>query len=180
MLKADDLPKDAKYYLPNSGWISPHRNSEVVSGWGVDEGREYLAATGRVDGWVVYYDRGTRTVIAPENMYNNVVLFRTSAGAQLLLTKYGNCVKSDSKYTLIETDLKIGDLTNACILREMQSSGENRVNLIVEFSYRNFTHAVAGWGWEDEVELEYVASVARTLLAKLEAAPLSDQVTFEP
>ena len=42
-LQRDDLPKDGKYYLPNSTWTSPHLNSEVVSGWGVEEGKDYLA-----------------------------------------------------------------------------------------------------------------------------------------
>jgi len=180
LLKAEDLPKDAYYYLPNSEWISPHRNSEVVGGWGVDEGRAYLAATGRIDGWWVSYERGTRTVIAPEEVYDNPVLFRTTAGAKLVLTQYSTCSDPDTKYIPVQTDLKIGDMTNVCMYREMQSSGENRVDLLIEFSYRNVYHTVSGWGWEDEVQLDYVAAVARTLLAKLEVMPLSDSVTFEP
>jgi hypothetical protein len=184
LLKAEDLPEDAYYYLPNSDWISPHRNSEVVGGWGVDEGCAYLAATGRVDGWWVYYERGTRTVIAPEQIGDNPVLFRTSEGAKLLIAQFGTCVNPDLdpgfNFIPIQTDLKIGDLSNICIDRQMQSSGENRVNLIIEFSYRNVAHAVTGWGWEDEVQLDYLAAVARTFLAKLEDMPLSDSVTFEP
>lgn len=180
MLKANDLPKEAKYYLPNSSWISPHRNSEIVSGWGVDKGREYLEKTGRVDGWVVTYKRGSNTVIAPEEIYDNPVLFRTAEGARLLLTKYSNCVNSESGYTPLKTDLIIGDMTNVCVWHKMQSSGENRVEILVEFSYRNVAHTVGGWGWEKEVEVDYIANVARILLAKLEAAPLSENVTFEP
>ncbi|MHA1280775.1 MAG: hypothetical protein ACTSQ8_26810 [Candidatus Helarchaeota archaeon] len=41
MLTKEDLPPEAKYYLPNSGWISPHHNSEIISGWGVEEGAKY-------------------------------------------------------------------------------------------------------------------------------------------
>ena len=180
LLKAEDLPKDAHYYLPHSSWISPHRNYEVVGGWGVDEGREYLAATGRIDGWWVYYQRGTRTVIAPEQIYDNPVLFKTTAGAQLLLTQYSNCVDPDEDFVPVQTELKIGDMTNVCMIREMQSSGEYKIDLLIEFSYRNVTHTVAGWGWEKEVELDYLADIARTLLTKLETMLLSDNVTFEP
>jgi hypothetical protein len=184
LLSAEELPKDAFYYLPNSGWISPHRNYEVISGWGVDEGRAYMAATGRVDGWWVYYKRGTNAVIAPEEIGDNPVLFRTIEGAQLLISKYGGCVNpelyKDLNFIPVQTDLKIGDSTNICINREMQSSGENRVTILVEFTYRNVTHKISGWGWEDEVQLDYLANIARTLLAKLEAMPLSDSVTFEP
>lgn len=180
LLQRLDLPADAKYYLPNSSWMSPHRNSEVVSGHGVDEGREYLAATGRVDGWVVYYNRGTRTVIAPEEIFDNVVLFSTAKGAQLLMTKYSNCSEVGTEYTKVDTDLKIGDMTNVCFRREMQSSGEYKVWYLLEFSYRNYSHTVGGYGFEKEVKIEYIAEIARTLLAKLEAAPLSEKVTFEP
>lgn len=181
LLERDDLPEDARYFLPNAGWISPHRNSEVVSGWGVDEGRDYLAKTGRVDGWVVSYKRGTITVIAPEEIYNNIVMYRSIEGAQLIMTEYSQCRGSrDSDYTLLETDLQIGDMTNVCTDKEMQSTGDNRVWIRIEFSYRNYWNAIVGWGWEKEVQLEYVAEVARTLLEKLEAAPLSDEVTFTP
>ena len=180
LLKAEDLPEDAYYYLPNSEWISPHRNYEVISGWGVDEGRAYLAATGRVDGWWVYYERGTNTVIAPEEIYDNPVLFRSTEGAQLLITQYGTCVDPDKKYKPVQTDLIVGDMANMCMSREMQSSGEYKIRLIIEFSYRNVAHQLAGLGWEKEVKLDYLADVARTLLAKLEAMPLSESVTFEP
>jgi hypothetical protein len=180
LLKVEDLPKEAKYYLPNYTWISPHRNSEIVSGWGVDEGREYLAATGRIDGWWVTYKRGTRTVIAPEEIWDNVILYRSIAGAQLVIQEYSNCTDRDLGYTMIETDLKIGDLSEICFKKKMQSNGEYRVWYLIEFSYRNILHNIEGWGWQNEVRLEYLAEIAHTLLAKLEAAPLSDQVTFEP
>ena len=182
LLERSDLPEEARYYLPNAGWISPHRNSEVVSGWGVDEGREYLEKTGRIDGWWVWYKRGTITVIAPEEIYDNIVIYQSIEGAQLVMTDYSNCQGrlADSDWTILETDLQIGDMTIVCTDKEMQSTGDNRVWIRIEFTYRNFYHAVVGWGWEKEVQLEYVANVARILLAKLEAAPLSDKVTFSP
>jgi hypothetical protein len=180
LLQREDLPKDAKYYLPGSDWISPHRNSEVVSGWGIDKGREYLEKTGRVDGWWVYYDRGTKTVIAPEEVYDNAILFRTAEGARRLISEYGNCSDPESGFTKLDTDLKIGDMTAVCMKREMQSSGDNRAWYLIEFSYRNFGHTVMGWGWENEVRPEYLQAIAQTLLAKLEAAPLSNEVTFSP
>ena len=180
LLKAEDLREDAHYYLPGSDWISPHRNYEVVQGKSAEESRAYLDATGRVDGWWVYYYLGTKTVVAPEVIIDNPVLFRTAAGAHLLLTQYSNCTSGEREYVPVQTDLQIGDLTNVCILREMQSSGEYKVMLVIEFSYRNVTHSVAGYGLEKEVKLEYITNVARSLLTKLEIIPLSESVTFEP
>jgi hypothetical protein len=180
LLDLKDLPPEAKYYLPNSEWISPHRNSEIISGWGVEEGRTYLERTGRIDGWWVIYKRGTLTVTAPEEIYDNVVLYHTIEGAELIISEFSNCVDRDSGYVLVESDVQIGDFTNVCTYKEMQSSGEYRIWYRIEFTYRNYYHAVAGWGWESEVKAEFVEKIARTLLAKLEAAPLSDKVTFTP
>lgn len=180
LLKKEDLPEDANYYLPNSSWISPHRNSEVVGGWGVEEGRLYLEATGRVDGWWASYLRGSSTVIAPEEIYDNVVMYRTSEGAKLTINEHSTCDDPDTEYLELERDLVIGDITRVCMYREMQSSGENREWYRIEFVYRNYFHGIVAWGWEKDIRPEYVEEVARTLLAKLEAAPLSDSVTFVP
>ncbi len=87
---------------------------------------------------------------------------------------------SKSDFRLVESDLLIGDATNVCSFREMQSSGEARVWYRIEFSYRNVYHAVNGWGWEKDVRPEFVENVARTLAARLEKLPLSDKVTFSP
>jgi hypothetical protein len=179
LLKTTDLPVNAKYYLPGSEWISPHRNSEILSGMGVDLGREYLNETGRVDGWWVNYGRGMRTVLAPEEIFNNVILFQTAQGAQILLDKYSNCTDAE-KFTKIEENLLIGDKTNVCLRRVRQPNGENRINLLVEFTYLNVAHTVGGWGWEKEVELAYIVEIAEKLLKDLQQLELADKVTFKP
>jgi hypothetical protein len=48
LMTTSDLPTEARYYLPDYSWISPHRNSEVVSGWGVNEAGNILSAP---DAW---------------------------------------------------------------------------------------------------------------------------------
>lgn len=47
ILQKDDLPD--KYILPQ-GWSSPHLNSEILSARGVEDGKAYLEATGRIGG----------------------------------------------------------------------------------------------------------------------------------
>lgn len=180
LIDKDDLPSDARYYLPASNWISPHRNSEIVTSWGAEKGKEYLSKTGRIDGWWAAYKRGSSTVIAPEEIYDNAVLYETSKGARLTIEEYSNCLDPETGYTEIETDIVIGDTTIACINREMQSNGKNRVWLRVEFVYRNVFHGIIGWGWESEVSLDYVMGVASAALSKLESQPLSDEVTYQP
>ena len=98
----------------------------------------------------------------------------------MVLEEFSGCKDTESGYSPIEVDFTLGDGTRACFDREMQSNGKYRVWYRLEFVYRNVYHAVVGWGWEDEVTIQYVKSVADTLLAKLERQPLSDEVTFAP
>lgn len=180
LLKKDLLPKDGRYYLPASNWTSPHRNSEVVSGWGVEEGRVYLAETGRVDGWWVIYLRGTIKFLGPEEVYDNVVLYKDERGAALVMTKYSTCLNEENGYTHLESEFVVGDMTNVCRWQEMQPGGVNRVSYRIEFSHRNVYHALQAYGWEYEIDPSFLENVAISLLEQLEQAPLSNGVTFSP
>lgn len=184
LLVAEDLPAEGKYYLPGSSWISPHRNSEVRSGWGIEKGQEYLDATGRVDGWVVNFKNGTDRVDMPDQVHDTVVLYKTAEGTRLTLEQYSYCTDPErgvkEGYQAYKRSTQIGDASQWCIKTEAQTSGEDKVWLRVEFIYRNVYHAVRAYGRENEVTPEFVESVAAALINKLKAAPLSDAVTFSP
>jgi len=180
LLTKELLPKEGKYYLPASDWISPLRNYEIVSGWGVEEGREYLAKTGRVDGWEVFYLRGSSAYLGPEEIADNVVLYKTAEGALLVMTEYSTCINEENDYVLQQIDFRIGDTTNACIRHEMQPSGVNRVWYRLELSYRNMYHGLTLWGWDYEIDPELAKAIAADLVAQLENADLSAEVTFSP
>lgn len=170
LLEKEDLPQDAKYYLPGSSWKSPHRNSEIISGWGREEGQKYLEETGRIDGWVVYYARGTSTVRAPEQIYHNIIQYETVHGAQIAMEMESPNV--DVVYQIVDDDYELGDKTMISKFREMQPSGEYRIIYSVETAYRNYQSRVSGWGWEKEFDLEYVIQIAEIALNKLKEAPL--------
>jgi len=59
-------------------------------------------------------------------------------------------------------------------------SGEARLWYHIEFIFRNVYHGVTAWAWEKDIQAEFVENVARTLVARLEKLPLSDEVTFSP
>jgi hypothetical protein len=181
LLKAEDLPGDLGYHLPNEAWMGHHPNSEILSNWGAREGRQYLEATGRVDGWWVVYARGSSLTTGPEEIYHLAAMYRTAQGARLVIGEYSSCRRSpDSGYRIIETSYVLGDGSVVCRWEEIQPDGTNRVEYMLEFTHRNYYHTVSGWGDESEVRLEFLVQVARTLLVNLELAPLSDAVMFEP
>ena len=155
--------------------------------WGSWTGQAELEANGLVDSWWVKYDSDTVSAAAPMYISDHVVLFRSIEGAQLMLNEFGWCTISyrvgDYLLESFETDLMIGDRTRACSYR-WEFSGLGHVNYIIEFTYRNFYHQILGYDQGAEAEsamsLDYLEAVARTLLAKLEAAPLSNIVTYHP
>lgn len=173
MLAKEDLPPEAKYYLPNSGWISPHHNSEIISAWGKEEGLEYLDKTGRIDGWWVYYARGTSTVRAPEEIFHNIIQYKSAEGAYLSLTEYGTRVNNPD-YVVVNTDVLIGDGTIIYRWKEMQPSGEFKLWYIVETTYKNYVSIVGGGGWEKDFDLDYVINIAEIAMDKIMTAPLGN------
>jgi hypothetical protein len=180
LLKKSDCNPDGRYYLPNEFWISPHKNSEVVGGWTVAKGQEYLAETGRIDGWVVYYARGNSNVLLPQEIGDNVVLFSTVAGAQLLITKYEDRMVNEFYYDEIKNPPQIGDLTRAWVKKETNSGGTTEAWYVITYSYRNISHSITVYGYDKEVRLEDAENLARNLFVQLEEIPLSNEITIKP
>ncbi len=183
LLTSDDLPEDAKYFLPGPGWISPHHNSEIISGWGREKGLEYLERTGRIDGWVVQFYRGTETLRIPEIIYHNLIQYESAEGAQITLLEFNLVVykgRSSREYEFVDRELDIGDMSLAMIAKEMQPNGKYRIWYRIGATYRNYGSYIYGWGWEDDIDYEYIEDIARSVIEKLEQAPLSDPGQMSP
>jgi hypothetical protein len=171
LLEKADLPEDAKYFLPGPDWISPHINQEIIQGWGTDAGREYIEKTGRIGGWWVFYARGTNTVMAPEEIYHNIIQYETNEGALLTITEFPTDKRNDI-WSRLNRDIDIGGISHCYLYKETQPNGKIRVWYLVETAYRNYVSIVQGYGWEDELSYEYVDEIAKIIIKKLEAAPL--------
>ena len=177
LLEKSDLPAAGKYYLP-SGWMSPLTNAEIVAEWTVEEGKAYLAETGRIHGWKASYQRGTNGAALPDEYYDNVVIYSTSEGAQLIITKYG-ISEGESAYKQIDAP-QVGDLSIVHQKTETDASGGTRVWFRIAFSYRNVYHTLILYGWETEVSLDLGLELANKLVDDLKQLPLSDTVEFSP
>lgn len=174
LLQAEDLPLAGEFFLPNADWINQHNNSDIISSWGTEEGSKYIENTGRIDGWSVYYSRGMSNVKAPEEIFHNITRYQTNEGAQLTVTDYNYIARGKTEWELIDEEVDIGDMSIAMTLNEIQQDGTNRVHIYIKTAYRNYVSNVAGSGSEDEVTLEYLISIARIALDKLEAGQLSE------
>lgn len=178
VLTPEDLPVESEYYLAQPGDSRPFHNTDVVASWGGLSGWEYLQATGRVDGYFADYLRGSEIASGPEEFFCNVTVFTTAEGARLSLTDYNlvaNAEPDESQWTFGENpDLELGDLYLILTSQVSQPGVGDRAWYRIEFSYKNYVGVVAGFGAEDEVPQDFIEEAARALLAKIEAAPLTE------
>jgi len=173
LLQKYEIAPAGKYYLPGQNWISPSHNEEVVAVRTVEEGRKYLAETGRIDGWYVTYKRGNNGVNTPEEVTDIVTEFESTQGAQVLLNKYLPSDLIKDGYAEIENPPQIGDATKIFIKRELQSGGDTRLFFVMSFTYLNYYNEIDLWGWEIDVSQEFAQVLSELQLVKFKAAPLS-------
>jgi len=160
LLEINDLPLAGNYYLPNAG-LSPLRNSEILQNLGAEKGEEYINETGRVDGWIVSFQRGSNTASLPEEVKDSVVFYESVEGAQLSIEKYWNLNRSPDIRQILGPPT-VGDLSLAFSLTK-----GNRVEYVYYFSYRNYVHTLELKGIESGVTLDLVEQLAGKLFAKL-------------
>ncbi|PKO02755.1 MAG: hypothetical protein CVU43_06295 [Chloroflexi bacterium HGW-Chloroflexi-5] len=178
-IKPSDLPKESMFYLPNSTWTSRLSNNEIINGWTVDYGREYLEKTGRVDGWWTYLARGSQKLTAPEEVFCNVVQYKTTEGARISLTEYNVLVApkrtENFYYTIYKASEEFPDLGDTSIAHyydKTVDSGEKYTEYSIESTYFNYLIECSGYGRKIEVKPDYVANLVQIIINKMEEAGL--------
>lgn len=174
ILTRQELPPEGRFYLIDE---SPTRNSEMISGWGTNEGALYLDQSGRVDGWEVTYARGTATTRVPEFLWFNAVVYKTTDGPIVTERVLGRCSED---WIELESPSLDETTTVLCVWREMQPNGKNLVSYMLDLSHRNFKIQMWVRGYEDSFDLEWLLTVAQIQLDKLFLLPLTDGVTYTP
>jgi hypothetical protein len=167
ILLPEDLPNK---YILNRGDSTPHINSEILSARGIEDGKAYLEATGRLGGWIIWYECVESTAIAPDWIRSYIVMYDSIDGPDIAMLPEWNTVYEG--YETIDLDLKLGEWNRVSVYKERQASGKYFLRYVIEFTYRNIWAEIYGSGIESDVRHEYLENAARAVLEKLEAAPL--------
>jgi len=174
-VQESNLPLLANYtpYFDSPVYVSNESFSQSLG----SNGAEFLAETGRMDGWELYinYEGDPGLEIAPLRLYSNVSLFKTIEGAQLAITKYSDRHATEYGFTEeFHPPAKIGDVTRVFYKRVQETPGGNQYSLeyIIDFSYRNVFQTVQESGLDRNVDPIFLMDIAQRLLAKLQASPL--------
>ncbi len=173
-LKKDDLPWRGEYFIPGSDWVGPNTNDEVIATWDDPvQAREYLAESGRVTGYEVFFKRGNTSAPLPQEVGCVVVQYRTIEGAQRAVTEFTFASRNlDENWVSAEVTLPLGAVSNAEYLEKMDSGGNLNLKYWVSTSHRNLLIECVGWGAKANVTPEFVEDLVQKMLEKVQAAEL--------
>lgn len=167
ILVKEDFPDE--YLLPPD-WSRPHLNSDILGVRGQEDGKAYIEATGRISGWIIQHMRNDPTKVTPEEIRSYVVMYETVEGAHLAHSPQWDY--PNEGFEEVNFDFDLGDWALVTVRRELQDNGRDQVWYQIEFIYQNIWGSVMGWGWESDVNHDYIENLARVMLSKMETAPL--------
>jgi hypothetical protein len=184
-----DLPKDGRFYTPE-GWEKAFANSEIVARSGIEEGKKFIADTGRVAGWRKNFAPGDETAPFPRQITEYLMQFKTPEGAKIAFLDQANDMYLDPEVNLVMNDVtesRIGDDTKVTYIeRYLKYSNSYDVDttskdciLVTRVLYRNYVIEVLQFNdlgsCPTTVKSDLGMDIAEKILTKLENAPVEDQ-----
>ncbi len=168
VLRDDDLPND---YRLLSGGESGYSNLDLINEMGELQAKQYIKATGRINGWQIMLERVHKQDFAPSTMENYIELFETNEGAQLALSEeWFRAYDYDSELHWVEGGCDLGDMCLFYYTEKHDPASQLTTQTYeVAFVYRNVLVWVRGRGLDIDMDAEYVLDAAQEILEKLES-----------
>ena len=177
VLRPEDMPN--QYKIVENG--EQHMNNlKVINAVGEVQGKRYIAATQREDGWTLELQRVNKEELIPYTIFTQVEIFETSEGAQAAFGKdwlevYQETEDETKTPNWIEDGCDLGD---ACIMYYFEKLDPvSEVTILqyeVVFLDRNVMGKVMGRGPDYDMNPDYVVEAAQLLYDKVDAAPLAE------
>jgi hypothetical protein len=183
LCQKEDLPgARGDYYLPKN-MLSPETNNEVIQTYlDSEKGREYVDATGRLDGWSVFY-RAVDSSNTPIFIYCHINQFETIEGASEAITYpiWGWDELFNIEYTPAVTERVIG---SNLIVRYVDENNPFEKRLYrrydVIFQYRNLIGFVKIYDRTNPASpnqgLDVVLDIAEKIFSRMNSASLSSPI----
>jgi hypothetical protein len=174
VLRSEDMPN--QYRLVENG--EQHiTNRRVMNTVGQAEGKQYIAASNRLDGWSMELERVNKEDLTPYTIFSQVEVFETTEGAQ---TAFGTdwfhaYTDENRKPNWIEDGCDIGDTCIMYYYEKVDPTTElTTLQYEVAFVYRNVLAQVMGRSLDFDMNPEYVVQAAESLFGKIDTAPLAE------
>jgi hypothetical protein len=177
LCQSENLPIEGQYYIPPDGKKSSS-NEEIINSRGIEDGKDYITATGRVIGWEVQWNINNKSLELPVVIYCSVAQFKTKAGATLGLSDYNNPTKHvnpNKPSTLVDKDAGIGDMSSLYVAYQLDSVGRKNTFYELFFNYYNMQGHVYAIGLtEKDISPDLLKQIARSMLARMKEEKLID------
>ena len=174
LVRKDDLP-DSYYHPGGAGWENPTTNSEIIAVRGVEEGKQYIKSTGRIEGYFMCLKRSSISIIAPDELCQWIIIYETAEGASLAQSPEFNSDRTNPEAIQLTNFERVGDESYAYYYEERVSGGNSTVDYILEFRVRNVLVVIGGYGTSEDTDIDYIVSIGKLVLENIEDSMLSDQ-----
>ena len=174
VLRAEDMPNEYKIATDGEQHLT---NMKVINTVGEVEGKRYMAATTRVDGWSLELERVHKDELIPYTIYSQIEVFETADGAQTAFGPDWFHAYADEgrEPASVEDGCDIGD---ACVMyyyEKLDPATElTTLQYEVAFVYKNVLAQAMGRGLDFDMKPEYIVEAAETLFEKIDTAPMAE------
>jgi hypothetical protein len=179
VLRPENLPDPYKIAEDGEQHMT---NLKVINAVGEVDGKRYIAATERVDGWTLELQRVNREDLIPYTMYSSVEVFETKEGAEaafgpdwLPVYAENEDEEADKAAKWIEDGC---DLADGCIMYFYEkldpATDVTTLEYVIVFVDRNVVATVMGRGADYDMNPEYIQEAADFLFDKIESAPMAE------
>lgn len=170
LLRPSDM--DVKYHI-DAGKEVRMSNSGLTYELGQAQSKQYIADTGRVDGWRLEMRRTYGADLAPAVINVSIEVFETTDGAQLAITpKYFKAydANQDRQPTFLDEKCNVGDKCILYMFEKYDAAQQVTTERYeVAYTYRNFLVWVSTIGLDMEVSEQDALDIAQTILGKIKA-----------
>jgi hypothetical protein len=172
----EDLPGGAADFVPRENGISQQSNDTLKSlALDVPGTNDYLLQTGRVDGWMSDFLSSNREDTSrADEVFCQVVTFQTKAGASTALN--WDLPNEGVKFTPLNVDEKIGQDMRVDKGQYVDQKGKTYDIYHVQFQHQNLLGNIQVFfaaGTDQQKALDFTLDVAKNLLERFHAAPMS-------
>ena len=174
VLRAEDMSNQYRLVEDGEQHIT---NRRVLNTIGQAEGKRYIAASNRLDGWSIELERVNKEDLTPYTIFSKVEVFETTEGAQTAFgTDWFHAYTDDNrKPHWIEGGCNIGDICIMYYYEKFDPTTElTTLQYEIAFVYRNVLAQVMGRSLDFDMNSEYVIQAAELLFGKIDTAPLDE------
>jgi hypothetical protein len=173
VMRPEDMPDAYKIVVDGEQHMT---NLKVINSVGEVEGKHYLAATGREDGWYLELGRVHKADLIPATIKTYLQVYDTAEGAQTAFTDYLDpYIDEESEAHFIEDACDLGD---ACVMyyyERLEPTTETTIlQYEVAFVYKNTLAVVMGRGLDVDMNPDYLLNIASLMFDKIDTAAMAE------